>query len=68
MIILDPKRITQNSRDSWFPRFTAWSRESSSFGVDRPKSASLADVVSEWHKICSVREQFVPFVCLQKTN
>ena len=68
MIILDPKRTMRNSRDLWFPRFTAWSRESFSFGADCMKSASLTDVVGEWHKICSVREQFVPFVCLQKTN
>ena len=38
------------------------------FCVDCTKSAPLADVVGEWHKICSVCEQFVPFVCLQKTN
>ena len=38
------------------------------FGVDCMKSPSLADVVGEWHEICSVCEQFVPFVCLQKTN
>ena len=38
------------------------------FGADCMKSASLADVVGEWREICSVHEQFVPFVCLQKTN
>ena len=66
MIILDPKRITQNSHDLQFPRFTAWSRESSSFCVDCTKSVSLTDAVSEWHKICSVREQFVPFAVATK--
>ena len=38
------------------------------FGVDCTKSASLADVFGERREICSVRKQFVPFVCLQKTN
>ena len=49
-------------------RFTAWSRESSSFGVDCMKSASLADVVGEWRKICSVREQFPLFVYKRLTK
>ena len=66
MIILDPKRITQNLRDSRFPRFTAWSRESSSFCADCTKSVSLADAVGKWCKICSVHEQFVPFVVATK--
>ena len=60
VVILDPKRITQNLRDLLFLWFTAWSRESSSFGADCTKSASLADVVSEWRAI--------PFIRLQKTN
>ena len=38
------------------------------FGADCMKSASLTDVVGKWCEICSVREQFAPFVCLQKTN
>ena len=40
------------------------------FGVDCTKSASLTDVVGEWHEICSVREQFPLFVCkrLAKTT
>ena len=58
----------RNSRDSRYPRFTAWSRESSSFGADCMKSASLADVVGEWHKICSVREQFPLFVYKRLTK
>ena len=66
MIILDPKRITQNLRDLRFPRFTAWSRESYSFGADYTKSASLAGTVGEWHEICSVCEQFIPFVVATK--
>ena len=68
VIILDPKRITQNSRDSWYPRSTAWSRESSSFGVDCTNSVSLVDVVSEWHKICSVHKQFPLFVYKRLTK
>ena len=55
MVILDRKRITRNSRDLRFPRFTAWSRESSSFGADCTKSASLADVVGEWHETRMIR-------------
>ena len=38
------------------------------FGVDCTKSASLADVVSEWHEICSVREQFPLFVYKRLTK
>ena len=68
MVILDPKRITRNSRDSRFPRFTAWSRQSSSFGADCTKSPSLVDVVSEWCKICSVHEQFLLFVYKRLTK
>ena len=68
MVILDPKRITRNSCDSLFLRFTAWSRESSSFGADCMKSASLADVVGEWCEICSVREQFPLFVYKRLTK
>ena len=49
-------------------RFTAWSRESSFFGADCTKSASLADVVGEWHKICSVRKQFPLFVYKRLTK
>ena len=68
VVILDPKQITQNSRDSWFLRLTAWSRESSSFGADCTKSASLTDVVGEWHEICSVRKQFLLFVYKRLTK
>ena len=68
MVILDPKRITQNSRDSRFPQFTAWSRESSSFGADCTKTPSLADVVGEWCEICSVREQFPLFAYKRLTK
>ena len=57
-----------NLRDSRFPRFTAWSRESSSFGVDCTKTPSLVDVVSEWCKICSVREQFPLFAYKRLTK
>ena len=49
----------RNSRDSLFLRFTALSRESSSFGAVGMKSASLANVVGEWHEICSVREHML---------
>ena len=58
----------RNSRDSQFPRFTAWSRESSSFGVDCLESPSLVDVVGKWHEICSVREQFLLFVYKRLTK
>ena len=68
MVILDPKRITRNSRDSRFLRFTAWSRESSSFDANCMKSASLVDVVGEWRKICSVHEQFPLFVYKRLTK
>ena len=68
VVILDPKQITQNSRDLRFLRFTAWSRESSSFGVDCMKSASLTDVVGEWREICSVCEQFPLFVYKRLTK
>ena len=68
MVILDPKQITRNSRDSQFLRLTAWSRESSSFGADCTKSASLADVVGEWREFCSVREQFPLFVYKRLTK
>ena len=68
MVILDPKRITQNSRDLLFLRITAWSRESSSFGADCTKSASLMDVVGEWREICSVHEQFPLFVYKRLTK
>ena len=68
MVILDPKRITRNSRDSLFLRFTAWSRESSFIGADCTKSASLMDVVGEWCEICSVREQFLLFVYKRLTK
>ena len=59
VVILDPKQITRNSCDSLFLRFTALSRESSFFGADCMKSASLADVVGEWREICSVREHML---------
>ena len=38
------------------------------FGVDCMKSASLVDVVGEWHDICSVREQFPLFVYKRLTK
>ena len=66
MIILDLKRITRNLRDLRFPRFAAWSRENSSFRADCTKSASLTDTIGKWCEICSVREQFVPFVVATK--
>ena len=36
------------------------------FCADCMKSVSLVDAVSEWREICSVREQFVPFVVATK--
>ena len=66
MIILDPKRITRNLCDSRFPRFAAWSREKSSFHAGCTKFASLTDPIGKWHEICSVCEQFVPFVVATK--
>ena len=68
VVILDPKRITQNSRDLLFLRFTAWSTESSSFGVICMKSASLVDVVGEWREICSVCKQYPLFVYKRLTK
>ena len=47
-------------------RFTAWSREGSSFCADCTKSASLVDAVGESHEICSIHEQFVPIVVATK--
>ena len=68
VVILAPKWITRNSHYSLFLRFTAWSRDSSSFGADCTKSVSLTDVVSEWCEICSVRKQFPLFVYKRLTK
>ena len=48
--------------------FVVWSREDSSSCADCTKSASLAGIVDEWRKICSVREQFLLFVCKRLTK
>ena len=68
MVILDPKRTTRDSRDSLFLRFTAWPRESSSFGAGCTESASLVDVVGEWCEICSVHKQSPLFVYKRLTK
>ena len=48
--------------------FVVRSREDSSSCADCTKSASLAGIVGEWHEICSVREQFLLFVCKRLTE
>ena len=48
--------------------FVVWFREDSSSCADCTKSASLAGIVGEWREICSVREQFLLFVCKRLTK
>ena len=48
------------------PRFAAWFRENFFSHVDCTKLALFADPAGKWHEICSVREQFVPFVVATK--
>ena len=64
-------RPGQNARNLLCSRLiplAGWSREDSSSCADCMKSASLADVVGEWREICSVREQFLLFVCKRLTK
>ena len=63
-----PGRNAQNLLGSRSIPFVVWSREDSSSCADCTKSASLAGIVGEWRKICSVHEQFLLFVCKRLTK
>ena len=63
-----PGRNARNLLGSRSIPFVVWSREDSSSCADCMKSASLAGIVGEWRKICSVREQFLLFVCKRLTK
>ena len=63
-----PGRNARNLLGSRSIPFVVWSREDSSSCADCTKSASLAGIVGEWREICSVREQFLLFVCKRLTK
>ena len=63
-----PGRNAWNLLGSRSIPFVVWSREDSSSCADCTKSASLAGIVGEWRDICSVREQFLLFVCKRLTK
>ena len=63
-----PGRNTRNLLGSRSIPFIVWSREDSSSCVDCTKSASLTGTVGKWREICSVREQFLLFVCKRLTK
>ena len=63
-----PGRNAWNLLGSRSIPFVVWSREDSSSCADCTKSASLAGIVGEWCKICSVHEQFLLFVCKRLTK
>ena len=63
-----PGRNARNLLGSRSISFVVWSREDSSSCVDCTKSASLAGIIGEWREICSVREQFLLFVCKRLTK
>ena len=63
-----PGRNARNLLGSRSIPFAVWSREDSSSCADCTKSVSLAGTVGEWREICSVREQFLLFVCKRLTK
>ena len=63
-----PGRNARNLLGSRSIPFAGWSREDSSSCADCTKSASLAVIVGGWREICSVREQFLLFVCKRLTK
>ena len=63
-----PGRNARNLLGSRSIPFAGWSREDSSSCADCMKSASLAVIVGEWREICSVRKQFLLFVCKRLTK
>ena len=63
-----PGRNARNLLGSRSIPFAGWSREDSSSRADCTKSASLAVIVGKWREICSVREQFLLFVCKRLTK
>ena len=63
-----PGRNARNLLGSRSIPFVVWSREDSSSCADCMKSTSLAGIVGEWREICSVREQFLLFVCKRLTK
>ena len=63
-----PGRNAQNLLGSRSIPFVVRSREDSSSCADCMKSASLAGIIGKWHEICSVREQFLLFVCKRLTE
>ena len=63
-----PGRNARNLLGSRSIPFVVWSREDSSSCADCTKSASLAGIIGQWREICSVREQFLLFVCKRLTK